>query len=206
MGGLKLSNLIEINTPCDKKLISGLKTGDIVSINGTIATGRDAFHKLVNEKYIKNNTRDKTFEQISKILKNSFLYHCGPVIKTEENNYTFVAGGPTTSIREEPYESDVIKLFGLNGVIGKGGMGEKTLNGLQENTAVYLHATGGAAALIGNRVKLIKDVFFKELGTPEAMWVIEVKNFRCTVTMDSHGNSLHNEIYKTSKEKLNMFK
>lgn len=206
MGDLKLNkdngkNIINIELPVDKKLIKTLNIGDIVSLNGIIATGRDAFHKYVFDNYIKEEKGFVEFNDIKEYLSASFLYHCGPVIKEENGKYEFIAGGPTTSIREEPYESGIISLFELAGVIGKGGMGEKTAKALKKHGAVYLHATGGAASLIGNKVKQIKEVFFlKEFGVPEAVWIIEVENFLCTVTMDSKGKSLHEKIYNESEK------
>ncbi len=129
------------------------------------------------------------------------IYHCGPVVRQhEDDSYEFVAAGPTTSIREEPYQADVIGQYGLRGVIGKGGMGKKTLDGLSEHGALYLHAVGGAAQVLARAVKRVEQVFMlEEFGVPEALWVIEVEEFPVMVTMDSHGNSLHEEIEKKSQ-------
>jgi tartrate/fumarate subfamily iron-sulfur-dependent hydro-lyase beta chain len=137
-------------------------------------------------------------------MRGSVIYHCGPVVATnDDGSYEFVAAGPTTSIREEPYQADVIGRYGLRGVIGKGGMGAKTLTGLAEHGAVYLHAVGGAAQVLARAIPRVERVFMlEEFGVPEALWVIEVERFPVMVTMDSHGGSLHDEVEELSKAKL----
>lgn len=182
---------IKLNLPVTETEIRKLKVGDLVFLSGIMSTGRDAAHK-----YIMENHPDF----IRPYIKDSLLYHCGPIVKkNEQGKWEFVAAGPTTSIREEPYEAHVIEEYQLRGVIGKGGMRDKTLNALVKNGAVYFHATGGAAASQGKAVIDVKDVFLlEELGVPEAFWIIEVKDFPVVVTMDSHGNSLHDKIKKSS--------
>ena len=132
------------------------------------------------------------------------IYHCGPVVSQDESGrWRFVAAGPTTSIREEPYEADVIAHFGVRAVIGKGGMGPKTLAACQQYGAVYLHAVGGAATLIASSVKEVLTVYKKdELGVPEAFWVMRVEGFPAVVTMDAHGQSLHETMAAASAQKL----
>ncbi len=185
---------IKINLPVSESDIRKLKVGDLVLLSGVMSTGRDAAHK-----YIMENHPDF----IRKYVKDSLLYHCGPVVKQDETGkWHFVAAGPTTSIREEPYEAHVIEEYQLRGVIGKGGMKDKTLAALKKFGAVYFHATGGAAASQGKAVVDVLDVFLlEELGVPEAFWIIEVKDFPVVVTMDSHGNSLHDKI-KASSDKV----
>ena len=117
----------------------------------------------------------------------------------DTGDYKFVAAGPTTSIREEPYQGDVMRHFNIKGVIGKGGMGAKTLAACQEVPGVYFHAVGGAASLIAQSVQKVHGVYKLDFGVPEAMWVIEVKDFPVVVTMDANGNSLHDEIEKKSQ-------
>jgi fumarate hydratase class I len=124
-----------LNTPISEKEIRSLKVGDIVLINGTMFTGRDAVHKYLFD--------GGELDQI----KNGVIYHCGPVILKENGVYKTMAAGPTTSIREEPYQGDVIKKFGIKAVIGKGGMGAKTLDACAKYGSVYLHAIGGAAQI-----------------------------------------------------------
>jgi fumarate hydratase class I len=178
--------MIKINLPVSEADIRKLKMGDEVSLNGIMLTGRDSAHTwLLNDKP----------EEVRELLKGSVIYHCGPVVKKVGDEWHFVAAGPTTSIREEPYQGPVIKEYGIRGVMGKGGMGEKTLKALGENGGVYLHAVGGAATLQAQAVKKVHGVLkLEEFGVPEAMWIIEVEDFQAVVTMDSHGNSLHKEI------------
>ncbi|MEJ2011221.1 MAG: fumarate hydratase C-terminal domain-containing protein [Anaerolineales bacterium] len=116
--------------------------------------------------------------------------------------YRFVAAGPTTSTREEPYQGEVMQHFDLRAVIGKGGMGPKTLDACATVPGVYLHAIGGAATLIAQSVRAVRGVHKLNFGVPEAMWVIEVEGFPAVVTMDSHGNSLHAEIEAESARRL----
>jgi fumarate hydratase class I len=182
--------MIKINLPVSEADIRKLKMGDEVSLNGIMLTGRDSAHTwLLNDKP----------EEVRELLKGSVIYHCGPVVKKVGDEWHFVAAGPTTSIREEPYQGPVIKEYGIRGVMGKGGMGEKTLKALGENGGVYLHAVGGAATLQAQAVKKVHGVLkLEEFGVPEAMWIIEVEDFQAVVTMDSHGNSLHKEIKSAS--------
>jgi fumarate hydratase subunit beta len=195
----------KLTIPFSDQDIRSLKVGDSVAISGVIVTGRDAAHKWMIETFI-NQTRPpqaddlKVFEAIKPLLAGGAIYHCGPVVAgLETRDYRFVAAGPTTSTREEPYQGDVMRYFNVKGVIGKGGMGPKTLAACQEVPGVYLHAIGGAASLIAQSVQRVLDVHKLEFGVPEAMWVIEVKDFPAVVTMDSHGESLHAEIAQKSK-------
>jgi fumarate hydratase class I len=131
------------------------------------------------------------------------IYHCGPVVAgLDSGNYRFVAAGPTTSIREEPFQGDVMRHFGVKGVIGKGGMGAKTLAACQQVPGVYLHAVGGAASLIAQTVEAVLGVYKLDFGVPEAMWVIQVKDFPAVVTMDAHGGSQHAVVERQSRAVL----
>jgi fumarate hydratase, class I len=184
-----------LNTPISEEQIRELKVGDVVIINGPMHTGRDALHKYLMD-------HDSPVD-----LNGSVIYHCGPVMaKDAEGNWVVKAAGPTTSIREEPYQGDIIKKFGIRAVIGKGGMGPKTLKALQEHGAVYLNAIGGAAQYYAECFKKVEGVDFMEFGIPEAMWHLQTEGFAAIVTMDSHGNSLHAEVEKNSLEKLTQFK
>jgi fumarate hydratase class I len=145
----------------------------------------------------------QVYEELKKLLSGSIIYHCGPVVTgLDTKDYKFIAAGPTTSIREEPYQADVMKHFNVKGVIGKGGMGAKTLKGCQETPGVYFHAIGGAASFLAQTVTKVHGVFKMEFGVPEAMWLIEVKDFPVVVTMDSHGGSQHAVIDDSSKKVL----
>jgi fumarate hydratase class I len=187
--------MTNIHTPLNEETIRALKVGDEVSISGTLFTGRDAVHKYLHE-------GGQLPPGVS--LRGGILYHCGPVIiKDEQGKWQCVAAGPTTSIREEPYQWQIIRDFGLRGVIGKGGMGEKTLQACREHGCVYLHAVGGAAQVLAECVKEVPKVYFMEkFGAPEAIWQFEVADFPATVTMDAHGNSLHKEVFAASQAEL----
>jgi len=130
------------------------------------------------------------------------LYHCGPVVAKQGDGWKVTAAGPTTSIREEPYQADVIKRYGVKAVIGKGGMGAKTLAALKEAGAVYLNAIGGAAQFYARTITRVDGVSLMEFGTPEAMWHLELQDFPAIVTMDSHGNSLHKDVEQASGAEL----
>lgn len=198
----------KLNIPFSDEDIRGLKVGDPVAISGVIVTGRDAAHKWMIDTFIEQTRPPQgddmeVFKAIKPLLNGGAIYHCGPVVAgLQSRDYRFVAAGPTTSTREEPYQGDVMRYFNVKGVIGKGGMGPKTLAACQEVPGVYLHAIGGAASLIAKSVQRVLDVHKLDFGVPEAMWVIEVQDFPAVVTMDSHGESLHAEIAQRSKAVL----
>jgi fumarate hydratase subunit beta len=180
----------KIELPVSEADIRALKAGDEVEISGIMVTARDAAHKYMVE---------KKPDYLHKVLNGSMIYHCGPVVGKEGGKYRFIAAGPTTSIREEPYEADVMGHYKVRGVIGKGGMGPKTLEGCKQCGGVYLHAIGGLAAVLAECVTEVVDVhMLEEFGVPEAIWVIRVKDFPAIVTMDSHGTSLHKAILDAS--------
>ncbi len=198
----------QIQLPVSDEVIRDLKVGEPVLLSGIMVTGRDAAHKWMMETFIKKTKEPKgddlqVYEELKKLLNGSMIYHCGPVVSgLDTKDYKFVAAGPTTSIREEPYQADVMKHFNVKGVIGKGGMGPKTLKGCEETPGVYLHAIGGAASFIAQSVVKVHGVFKMDFGVPEAMWVIEVKDFPVVVTMDSHGGSQHAVVDDSSKQVL----
>ena len=198
--------MLRLTTPISDEEIRSLKIGDTVYLNGIILTGRDAAHKFMIEHFIRNEPQPEEVELdaiLKELLDGGVIYHCGPVVKQhEDGSYSFVAAGPTTSIREEVYEPEVIAYYNLKGVIGKGGMGPNTLKACQEQPAVYFHAIGGAASLIAQAVKEVITVYKLEFGVPEAMWVIRVEDFPVVVTMDSHGNSIHEQVAAQSQAKF----
>ncbi len=182
-----------LNYPFSKDKVRELKVGDMVLISGKLFTGRDAVHKYLHEGHASPVD-----------LSNQIIYHCGPVvIEKNRGNYEVKAAGPTTSIREEPYQWEVIRDHGIVGVIGKGGMGQKTLEANREYGCVYFHAIGGAAQVLAEKIKSVDNVYLKEeFGSPEAIWELTVEEFPAVVTMDSHGNSLHEKVEAESGEKL----
>ncbi len=186
---------VVLEAPITEEQIRELKVGDVVVINGMMHTGRDAIHHHLMD-------HDAPID-----LNGQIIYHCGPVmLKDEQGEWHVKAAGPTTSIREEPYQGDIMKKFGIRAVIGKGGMGPKTLKALQEHGGVYLNAIGGAAQYYADCIKKVEGVDLMEFGIPEAMWHLSVEGFAAIVTMDSHGNSLHADVDKSSLEKLAQFK
>lgn len=198
----------EITIPISPNTIRELHTGDTVALTGILATGRDAVHKWMIDTFIRK-TREpagddlEVYEAIQPIFKESLIYHCGPVVSgLDTGDYKFVAAGPTTSIREEPYQSEVLHHFDMRGVIGKGGMGTKTLQACQDVPAAYFHAIGGAATLIAESVEEVIGVYKLDFGVPEAIWVLKVNKFPVVVTMDAHGKSIHEEVERASLEKF----
>jgi len=197
-----------LQIPISEEQILSLHAGDSVTISGIATTGRDAAHKYMVEKLINgaNALSDddrKLFEELKAIYRGGAIYHCGPIVRNDSGKWTIVSAGPTTSIREEVYEDRVIAAFGLRVVIGKGGMGPRTLAACRENRAVYVHAIGGAGVTTAETMVEVIDVFKKdEFGSPEAFWKVRLLNFPGIVTMDAHGKSLHEELGKSFDESL----
>lgn len=197
----------KLTVPISEATIRDLRVGEPVSLTGVIATGRDAAHKYMIDNFVKTGGQPPAaeravYEALKQVLTDGVIYHCGPVVQQVAGRWTFVAAGPTTSSREEPYQAEVMAHFKVRAVIGKGGMGPKTLKACQEVGAVYLHAIGGAASFIAQSVTEVLTVYKMEFGVPEAFWIIRVEDFPAVVTMDSQGNSLHQQIKDASAEKL----
>jgi fumarate hydratase, class I len=181
---------VVLNPPLSEADVRALRVGDVVLITGEVFTGRDAVHA-----HLMKNPPPVDMD-------GSVLYHCGPVMLKQDDVWTVKAAGPTTSSREEPYQADIIRNYGVRVVIGKGGMGKKTLAALKDSGAVYLNAIGGAAQYYARSVEKVLGVNLIEFGIPEAMWHLRVRDFAAIVTMDSHGNSLHAEVEKETGEHL----
>ncbi|MHB8647832.1 MAG: FumA C-terminus/TtdB family hydratase beta subunit [Thermomicrobiales bacterium] len=192
-GGFVLTGKEKVlRAPVTEEQVRDLRVGDLVLISGEIYTGRDAVHAHLMQHAPPAD------------LHGAILYHCGPVVM-KNGTYTITAAGPTTSIREEPYQADIIERYGVRAVIGKGGMGPKTLAALQAHGAVYLNAIGGAAQYYARCIDEVLDVNLLEFGIPEAMWHLRVHDFPAIVTMDAHGHSLHAEIENASATLLSRF-
>jgi len=187
--------MIQLSTPLAETAVRDLKVGNEVAITGTLFTGRDAVHKYLHE-------GGQLPPEV--VLRGGIIYHCGPVIiKDEQGQWKCTAAGPTTSIREEPYQWQIIRDLGLRGIIGKGGMGDKTVAACKEHGCVYLHAVGGAAQVLAECVRSVPNVYFMEkFGAPEAIWEFQVVGFPAIVTIDARGNSLHKEIFAASQAEL----
>ena len=175
-----------LRAPITEEQVRSLEVGDVVLVSGDVYTGRDAVHA-----HLMKNPPPAD-------LNGGVLYHCGPVVLKDNDIHTIKAAGPTTSIREEPYQGEIIKRYGVRAVIGKGGMGAKTLAAMKEHGAVYLNAIGGAAQYYAKSIDRVVGVELLEFGIPEAMWHLHVTDFPAIVTMDAHGNSLHADVEKAS--------
>jgi tartrate/fumarate subfamily iron-sulfur-dependent hydro-lyase beta chain len=187
---------VNLDLPMTREDAVALRAGDIVMLSGSIVTARDRVHKYLLE-------QKPSPEMIPFSLAGTVLYHCGPIIKKTDKGYSVVAAGPTTSMRVEMYEADLIRQYNIRGVMGKGGMGEKTREALKENGCVYLHAIGGAAVYLADRIRNVLGVWkLDEFGLAEAMWHLEVRDFPALVTMDSHGNDLHKDLEAESFRKF----
>ena len=184
--------MIKLEIPIPEEKIRALKVGDTVLLSGLVVTARDAGHKLMVEE------RPAFLDDL---LRGGVIYHCGPVVKKDGERWSFVAAGPTTSSREEPYQAKVIESYTVRGVIGKGGMGEATKEACRRFGAVYFHAVGGCGTAIARAVREVVTVHkLEEFGTPEAFWVIRVEDFPVIVTIDSHGVSVHEQVRAASQQ------
>src|ERR1700690_555045 len=187
---------VYLELPMTREDAMALRAGDIVMMSGSIVTARDRVHKYLLE-------QKPSPESIPFRLAGTVLYHCGPIIKKTDNGYSVVAAGPTTSMRVEMFEADLIRQYNIRGIMGRGGMGEKTREALKENGCVYLHAIGGAAVYLADRIKNVLGVWkLEEFGLAEAMWHLEVRDFPALVTMDAYGNDMHKELEAKSFKKF----
>jgi fumarate hydratase class I len=186
--------VIPLTTPISEAQIRELKVGDTVEITGRLYTGRDAVHHRLHHG-----------EKPPVDLAGQIIYHCGPVMVKDGDKWVCNGAGPTTSSREEPYQWEVMRDHGIRGVIGKGGMGPKTLEACKEYGCCYFHAIGGAAQVCASRITAVDGVDWMDLGSPEAIWHLQVVKFPVIVTMDSHGGSLHKDVQDSSENILNSF-
>ncbi len=187
---LPAGEVVRLTTPLKDEEVRRLKVGDVVLLDGIVFTGRDAVHKYLHD----GGELD--------VIRNGVIYHCGPVVLKDGGEYRVVAAGPTTSIREEPYQAQIIRDFGLKAVIGKGGMGASTQQACKDYGCVYLHGIGGAAQIYAQCVQRVLSVRLEQFGSPEAVWELEVKNFPAVVTIDAHGNNLQQLVTERSRELL----
>ncbi|NOY65724.1 MAG: fumarate hydrolyase [Nitrospirae bacterium] len=197
-----------LKTPISDEDILSLHIGDIVELYGIGVTSRDMAHKYMVERLIErqeplSEEDQRIYEELKSILNGGFIYHCGPIVRFKDGKWRFVSSGPTTSIRTEIYQHRVIEAFNVKVIIGKGGMGDLTLDACKRNKTIYLHGIGGAGVLNAEAVVEVQDVFKKdEFGLPEAIWKIRVERLTGIVTMDAHGRSLHKISLREVKEKL----
>lgn len=184
-----------LTTPISDEDVKSLKIGDIVYLNGTLVTCRDTGHK----RRVLSGIVPRTD------LKGGAVFHAGPIVKKVGDKWEMVSIGPTTSMRMEKFEKEFMEITGAKLIIGKGGMGEKTVRGCVENKAVHAVFPGGCAVVAAAEVLEITDAEWLDLGMPEAFWVMEVKEFGpLIISIDTEGNNLfenNKEIYKESMEK-----
>ena len=187
---------INLSVPMTQEDALGLHAGDIVRISGSIVTARDRVHKFLAEQ---KPSPESFAESLPFPLSGTILYHCGPIMKRTGDGFTVIAAGPTTSMRVEMYEPAVIRDYQIRGVMGKGGMGDKTRQALKDHGCVYMNAIGGAAVYLADRITKVLGVWkLEEFGLAEAMWQLEVRDFPAIVTMDAHGNDIHRDIEERS--------
>ena len=183
-----------LSIPLQEEDVRSLALGESVLLTGILYTARDAAHKFLTSSEDLSNVPD---------FRGGVLYHCGPVVVPKGDGWEVTAAGPTTSIREEPYEAEVIRKYGIRAIVGKGGMGDATMAACKEFGCVYLSAVGGAAQVLANAIRRVRNVhFLREFGAPEAIWELDVRDFPAVVTIDTHGNSLHKQIQEKSQELL----
>jgi len=190
-------NEYKLKTPLSEEDIRRLRVGDIVYLSGVIYTARDAAHKRIIEHL-------REGKALPFNLQGGVIYHCGPVAIKKDSQWVIVAGGPTTSMRMELYEYEVIEKLGVRMVIGKGGMGTKTAEACVKHGAVYVTFTGGVGVLAAQFIKRVIDVYWLDLGIPEAIWVLEVMDFGpLIVAIDSFGKNLIDEIVNEAIKRKN---
>jgi len=183
-----------LTTPVKEEDIRKLKANDVLYLTGTIVTARDQAHKRALQLF-----RDGKKLPIN--LEGLAVFHCGPIVKKDGDEWKVVAAGPTTSTRMDIFEDEFIKNFKARVIIGKGGMGSRTTEAMQKYGAIYGAFTGGAAVLAAKAIKSVKTVEWIDLGMPEALWIFETKDFGpLTVAIDSHGNNLFEDVRKTTEE------
>lgn len=185
-----------LSYPFSVKDVRGLSAGEAVLVSGLVYTGRDRFHKHFADGGV-----------LPVDFRDGALFHCGPVVVREGEGWKVVAAGPTTSVRENPYEPDFIRESGVRLVIGKGGMDAATLAACGKHGCVYLQAVGGAAALTAASVRRVAGVhFLEEWGAAEACWEFEMDSFPCVVAMDTHGVSLFDAVADASAKALSLLR
>ncbi len=175
---------VVLTTPIQDEALESLTIGDIIYLNGYLVTSRDdVHHRLI-----------KQHKQLPVDLAGKAIFHAGPIMQEMESQpgrYNVISIGPTTSMRMEKYEKEFISQTGLKLIVGKGGMGSRTVEGCQEHKAIHTVFPGGCAVLAANCVEEVERVEWLDLGMPEAMWVMRVKEFGpLIVSIDTRGNNL----------------
>lgn len=178
----------KLTTPISSEDLADLKVGDIVYLDGTLITCRDVAHRRLIE----------LGRELPVDLRGGAIFHAGPIVRQKDDgSHEMVSIGPTTSMRMEKFEREFIRQTGVKLVIGKGGMGEETALGCQENQAVHAVFPGGCAVVAATKVEAIEGAEWKELGMPETLWINRVKEFGpLIISIDCNGNNL----FETNKK------
>lgn len=178
-----------LSYPFSAEQVGVLRAGEMVLVSGLVYTGRDRLHKHLFEG-----------GKCPVDLRNSAIYHCGPVVIRKDEKWEVRAAGPTTSAREEPYIPRIIRDHGVRLFIGKGSLGKVAEQACRTGGCAYLHAVGGAAQLLASKVVAVKGVHFAaEFGAAEALWMLELKEFPAIVAIDPKGRSVLREILAASR-------
>lgn len=189
---VRMDGACQLELPASEAAIRGLTVGDYVLLSGRLYTARDAVHGCL-----------AAGESPPCNLDGAVIYHCGPIVTNDNGTWRVTAAGPTTSMREEPYMADLITRFRLRGIIGKGGMGQNTLEACRQTGCVYFHAVGGAAQVLADAIERVAAVYWQDrFGIPEAIWECVVRDFPVIVTMDTHGGNLHAAVRAASAKRL----
>ncbi|MGB9636275.1 MAG: FumA C-terminus/TtdB family hydratase beta subunit [Thermoplasmata archaeon] len=160
-----------LKTPLNEADVKQLRLGDIVYLTGKIYTARDEAHMHILSDI-------KAGKKIPVELKGMAIYHCGPIVKKlGEGRCELVAAGPTTSSRMNALEPEFIEKTGVRAIIGKGGMNKSVSDAMAKFGCVYLAFTGGAAILAAKGLNKVEGVYLEELGMPEAVWIMDAKDF-----------------------------
>ena len=181
-----MSKTYNFTTPLKEEDTRQLQAGDIVLLNGTIFTARDAAHKKLVDLI-------EAGEELPFDLNGSIIYFVGPT--PPKPGEPIGSAGPTTSYRMDSYSPTMLK-HGSLGMIGKGKRNQDVKDACKEYGGIYFGATGGAGALLGKKITAAQVIAYPELG-PEAVRKITVKDFPVTVINDTHGNDL----YQMGREK-----
>jgi fumarate hydratase subunit beta/L(+)-tartrate dehydratase beta subunit len=191
-----MNKSIHLTTPLSAESVRKLRVNDIVTLTGTIYTARDMAHLKLRE--LKEGGKP-----LPEALEGSVIFHAGPVVKKADGGFNLLNIGPTTSIRMESH-SDFLGRLGVRAIVGKGGLGDGSVQAFKKYGMVYLLAAPGCGVLHAQAVKGVKRVhWLEEMGMPEAIWVLEVKEWGpLMVGMDSEGASIFQAIKEEGLRKL----
>ena len=179
---------VKLIPPITEEQARSLSCGDVVFLQGTVLAWRDRAIERMFELYDRG-------EKFPVNLDGSVHWHCGPIVRKTESGWTIISAGPTSSTRFSKAEAKAVEEFGVRIIVGKGGMYSETREALKRKGAAFLAAVGGSASFYAKQICRVKEVHWLDLGLPEAIWVLEMRDFGpLLVTMDSRGRSLYDEL------------